>query len=200
MTGGVPITLASASVARRALLAGAGVAADAVASGVDEDAAKAALLAADASPRHVAEVLAAAKAEAVSRTRPGLVIGADQTLDLDGALLDKAADLEEAKARVLSLRGQPHRLHAAIAVAEAGVVVWTHVETATLHVRDFSDAWLDAYVAAEGEALLGSVGCYRLEGFGVQLFDRIDGDYFTILGLPLPPLLGWLRGRGALDS
>jgi septum formation protein len=128
----------------------------------------------------------------------GLVIGADQTLDLDGRLYDKAADLAAARSRLLELRGRTHQLHSAVAVAEAGRPVWAQTVSATLTMRDFSEAFLDDYLAREGAAALGSVGCYRLEGLGVQLFADIDGDYFTILGLPLMGLLELLRARGVI--
>lgn len=192
------LILASKSTARRAVLAGAGVPFEAEASGVDEDAAKARLLAAGADPRAVAEALAEEKAVAVSRNRAELVLGADQTLELDGRLYDKAETIDEARDRLKALRGRPHRLHSAMVVAEGGAVVWRETVSATLTMRDFSDAFLEAYLAAEGEHALGSVGCYRLEGSGVQLFADIEGDYFTILGLPLMGLLDLLRRRGVL--
>jgi len=194
----VSLILASKSTARRAVLAGAGVPFEAEASGVDEDAAKARLLAAGADPRAVAEALAEEKAVAVSRNRAELVLGADQTLELDGRLYDKAETIDEARDRLKALRGRPHRLHSAMVVAEGGAVVWRETVSATLTMRDFSDAFLEAYLAAEGEHALGSVGCYRLEGSGVQLFADIEGDYFTILGLPLMGLLDLLRRRGVL--
>lgn len=194
-----PVILASTSSSRRMLLEGAGVSFTAQSSGVDEDAAKAGLLAEGAGPKHVAEVLAGLKAMAVSQRAPGLVIGADQTLELEGQLVDKAADLDEARGRLKAMRGRKHHLHSAVVVASGGRPVWETVQTATLHVRDFSDAFLDAYLGQAGDKVLGSVGCYQLEGLGVQLFDRIEGDYFTILGLPLLGLLDFLRDQGALD-
>ena len=190
------LVLASKSVTRRAVLDGAGVAYEAVGSGVDEDVAKQALLARRATPRQIAEALAEDKALAVSVGRPELVIGADQTLEFQGALYDKAETLEAARARLKMLRGKPHMLHSAVVVAERGAVVWRETQSATLKMRDFSDAFLEDYLATEGEAALGSVGCYRLEGLGVQLFSKIEGDYFTILGLPLMGLLDLLRRRG----
>jgi septum formation protein len=193
-----PVVLASTSTARRAVLEGAGVPFEAARSGVDEDAAKAELLAGGAGPRAVAEALAQRKAVAVSQERPGLVIGADQTLELDGRLYDKAADLEAARSRLRELRGRAHQLHSAVAVAEGGRPIWAETVSATLTMRDFSDAFIEDYLAAEGAAALGSVGCYRLEGPGVQLFSQIDGDYFTILGLPLMGLMELLRARGVL--
>ena len=192
------VVLASTSASRAAVLTGAGVPFTAKAPGVDEDAAKAALLGEGAGPREVADALAELKAIRVSARNDALVIGADQTLDLDGTLFDKAASLEEARERLLALRGRPHRLHAAVVVAQGGAPIWREVQTSTLWMRPFTDDFLDDYLAREGEALLGSVGCYRLEGLGAQLFSRIDGDYFAVLGLPLFGLLDLLRRHGAL--
>jgi len=197
---GPPLILASTSSARRAVLEGAGVPFEAVRSGVDEDATKAALLAGGAGPKAIAEALAAEKALAVSTARAGLVIGADQTLELDGRLYDKVETPAAARARLAELRGRVHLLHSAVAIAEDGRTVWAETVTATLAMRVFSDAFLNDYLAREGDAALGSVGCYRLEGMGVQLFEAIDGDYFTILGLPLMGLLELLRARGVLRA
>ncbi|WP_293907537.1 Maf family protein [Phenylobacterium sp.] len=194
------LILASKSAARRAVLAGAGVPHEAVVPGVDEDAVKAGLLAEGAGPREVADALAELKAIKVSRSRPGLVIGADQTLDLDGQLYDKAETVAAARERLRILRGKTHKLHSAVVVARDGAPIWREVATASLTMRDFSDAFLDHYLATEGEAALGSVGCYRLEGPGAQLFSRIEGDYFAILGLPLLGLLDLLRRHGELAA
>ncbi|HJV42483.1 Maf family protein [Caulobacter sp.] len=195
-----PVTLASKSATRQMILKNAGVAFEAVSPGVDEDAAKAALLAEGVPPRDIADALAEMKAVKVSAKRPGLVIGADQTLDLRGKLIDKVDTLDEARARLLELRGQVHKLHSAVVVARDGQPIWRIVETAKLSVRPFSEAWLDQYIERRGEALLWSVGCYELESEGVQLFDQVDGDYFAILGLPLVGLLDFLRLHGALAS
>lgn len=192
------VVLASQSKARRALLAGAGVAHEAVSALLDEEAAKAELEAKELSPHDLAEALAAAKAIETSRAVQGLVIGADQTLDFHGDTIGKAASVDEARERLQALRGHHHRLHSAVAVARGGELLWADVQTATLKMRDFSDDFLEAYLARNGEAALSSVGCYQLEGEGVQLFERIDGEYFTILGLPLPPLLEFLREQGVL--
>ncbi len=194
------VILASASAARAAMLRSAGVAVTTAPSGIDEAALKASLLAETATPREIADALAEAKAVKVSGRRDGLVIGADTTLDLDGALYDKPLSLEDAEAHLRAFRGRTHRLHSAAVIAEAGRPVWRRVETASLSVRDFSEDFLHAYMAAEGEAVLSSVGCYRLEGLGAQLFSRIEGDYFTILGLPLLAVLDYLRTRGVLSS
>lgn len=192
--------LASQSAARRAVLVGAGIPFEATVAGVDEDAAKTMLLAHGASPKDVAEALAEQKALAVSRSRAGLVIGADQTLDLAGQLYDKAETVDQARARLQLLRGRTHELHSAVVGAEGNVVVWRETVSARLTMRDFSDGFLDAYLAEEGAAALGSVGCYRLEGLGAQLFSRIEGDYFAILGLPLMGLLDLLRSRGEIGA
>ena len=195
-----PVVLASTSASRAAVLRGAGVPFEAVSPGVDEDAAKASLLAEGAGPREVADALAELKAVRVSGRRDGLVIGADQTLDLDGALIDKPASLDQARERLKALRGRMHRLHAGVVVARSGEPIWREVQTSTLWVRPFSDAFLEDYLAQEGESVLKSVGCYRLEGLGAQLFSRIQGDYFGILGLPLLGLLDLLRRHGALPE
>lgn len=193
-----PLVLASKSAARSALLAGAGLAFDTAAPGVDEEAAKAALVADGAGPREIADALAEMKALKVSRRRPeALTIGADQTLDLEGQLIDKAPDLATARVRLRQLRGRTHVLHAAVVVALGGQPIWRELKSARLKMRDFSDAYLDAYLAREGTHILGSVGCYRMEGEGIQLFERVDGDHFTILGLPLLGLLDLLRRYGA---
>lgn len=194
-----PVVLASKSPSRQALLKAAGVAFEAVGSGVDEDAAKGRLLQQGDGPREIAEHLAEAKAVAVSKTRPdAIVIGADQTLELDGVLFDKAETPAEARARLQQLRGKAHQLHSAVAAARNGSIVWRHLDSSRLRMRDASDGFIDAYLDRHGQALLGSVGCYQLENDGVQLFDQIDGDYFAILGLPLTPLLNLLRDNGAL--
>jgi septum formation protein len=194
------IVLASQSAARRAVLTGAGVPFEPTVAGVDEDAVKASLLAEGAGPREVADALAELKAIRVSAKRPELVIGADQTLDLEGRLYDKVENLPAARERLKGLRGRAHRLHSAVVVAKDGAPIWREVVTARLTMRDFSDAFLDDYLAREGEAALGSVGCYRLEGPGAQLFSRIEGDYFAILGLPLLGLMELLRRHGVLPA
>ncbi|QUD86654.1 Maf family protein [Phenylobacterium montanum] len=195
-----PVVLASQSQSRAALLSAAGVVFSKVSSGVDEDAIKQRMLAECAGPKAIAEALGEAKAVAVSNKTTGLVIGADQTLDLAGELFDKAANVDEARQRLVAMRGRTHQLHGGLVVAEEGRVVWRHAESSTLTMRDFSDAFLDAYLARHGQAVLSSVGCYHLEGAGAQLFERIEGDYFAILGLPLLPLLAFLREQGAIAS
>ncbi|WP_296816327.1 Maf family protein [Brevundimonas sp.] len=195
------LVLASRSAARRAMLEAAGVSADLDPADVDEAALKDRLLAGGRSPLQVAEALAAEKALAVSRRAPGrLVLGADQTLDQDGVLFDKAPDLSEAAERLRGFSGREHRLHSAAAIALDGDLIWTAVDTARLKVRNLSEDFIQAYVARNQEAALSSVGGYWLEAEGAQLFERVEGDYFTVLGLPLLSLLGFLRERGALPS
>lgn len=194
------LILASKSAARQSLLRGAGVLFEAMGAALDEDDVKDDLAAHGLDPKAMALALAQAKAVETSRVVEGLVIGADQTLDLGGELVGKAPDLGAARERLRALRGRRHQLHSATAAARDGELLWDDVRTATLTMRDFSDTFLDAYLARNGEAALTSVGCYQLEGEGVQLFEKIDGDYFTILGLPLPPLLRFLREQGVLTS
>jgi septum formation protein len=148
----------------------------------------------------VAETLARAKCEAVSRRIPdAVVIGADQVLALDEELFDKPPDVAAARAQLLRLRGTTHRLLTAVALAQEGRTVWECMETATLTLRSFSPMALDRYLAVAGDRVMRSVGAYEIEGPAIQLFERIEGDYFTILGLPLLPLLAELRARGAID-
>ncbi len=195
------IVLASGSRARREMLAAAGIHFTVQAADVDEPAIRARLLKADASvePKRIAAVLAAAKAEDVSgKIRGSLIIGADQVLALGDELLSKAPNAEAAREALRKLRGRTHELHSAVALAEKGKVTWAHVATARLTMRDFSDAFLDDYLLRAGDRVGQSVGAYELEGLGVQLFDRIEGDYFTILGLPLLPVLAELRVRGII--
>lgn len=189
------LILASKSAARREVLANAGVSFDIQVAGVDEDTLK--VPGVDA--RELAIELAKAKALAVSRQHPdAVVLGADQTLAFDGGLVSKAPDLAHAKARLASMRGKPHQLHSGVALARSGEIIWAGADTAHMIVRDFSDAFLEAYIEAEGEALLHCVGSYRLEGMGAQLFEKVDGDYFTVLGMPLWLVLDRLRDAGVL--
>jgi septum formation protein len=192
------VVLASTSAIRQAVLRGAGVQFEAVSPGVDEATIKQSLLAEGVSPRDVADALAEAKAVKVSRKRAGLVIGADQTMDLDGELYDKVDTVDEARERLKLMRGATHKLHCAMVVARDGQPIWREVVTTTLRMRPFSDAYLEDYLQRNSPAILSSVGCYQLEGEGVQLFDRIEGDYFAILGLSLIPLLDILRRHGAV--
>lgn len=193
------LILASKSAARRAMLENAGVPFEVRVAGVDEDAIKA--VSTDLDPAGLAVRLAEAKALAVSRDdETAWVLGSDQTLAFDGGLISKAKSLDAARERLKSMRGRIHHLHSGAVLAVKGEIVWSGVDTVEMRMRDFSDAFLDAYLAAEGEALLACVGSYRLEGMGSQLFAAIDGDYFTVLGLPLWPVLAELRRAGVLSA
>lgn len=195
------LVLASASEIRARVLKSAGVDFDIRPAHVDEDAVKGSLLAAKAPLRDVADALAELKALRVSASQPdALVLGADQVLAFENELVSKCAGLDEARALLGRLRGHTHHLISALVLAKAGGAIWRTVETATLKMRDFSDSFLDDYLAAEGEELLKGVGCYRLEGRGSQLFERVEGDYFTVLGLPLQPLLAALRQHGIVAT
>ena len=194
------IVLASGSASRRALLAGAGVEAESVKPNVDEDAAKAVMRADGLSVRDQAMQLAELKAIKVSRARSGLVIGGDQMLNLDGEAFDKPPTLAAAKQHLQKLSGKSHHLETAIVIAEDGAPVWRFLARPKLTVRTLSVEFIERYVATCGESLLSTVGAYQLEGQGAQIFTQIEGDYFSILGLPLLPLLDYLRVRGVLVS
>lgn len=193
-----PLVLASASRARQSLLQAAGLAVMVDPAEIDEDAIKADRR---GDPAGCAAALAVAKALAVApRHQDVWVIGADQTLDCEGETFDKPRSADEARRQLMRLRGTTHRLHAAAVVTRDGAICWRHVERAELVMRRFSEAFLDNYLAAMGARVVASVGAYELEGLGVQLFERIEGDYFAILGLPLLPLLAFLRSAGAIAS
>ena len=196
------LILASQSASRRAMLAGAGVPHDAMAAAVDEEAMKAGLRAEGVSPRALADALAELKATKLSRRHPGdLVLGCDSTVAFDdGTMIDKAESRDEQRDLLRRLSGTRHRLHSAAVICEGGAPVWRHVDSATLHVRPLGDAFIEAYLDAEWPAIGHCVGGYRIEGPGAQLFARIEGSQFTILGLPLLPLLDYLRIRGVLAS
>jgi septum formation protein len=195
------LILASASAVRARLLRDAQVAFDVVLARVDEDALKQSMLAAGTEPRAIADGLAELKALRVSASHPGrLVLGADQVLVLDQELVSKCESLDRARVLLSRLRGRSHRLISALVLVRDSTAIWRHVEQATLSMRDFSDDFLEDYLAQEGEMLLSGVGCYKLEGRGIQLFERIDGDYFTILGLPLLPLLSVLREQAVIGA
>ena len=193
------VVLASASPARADLLRRAGVEVAVDPGRIDEAAVKASLLAEGAPPRDVADKLAELKALRVgARHETAFVLGADQVLVHRGEILDKPASLDEARAHLRRLRGQRHNLLSAAVVVLQGAPIWRHVGEARLTMRPFSDAFLDGYLRHVGEHALTSVGAYQLEELGAQLFSRVDGDYFTVLGLPLLEVLGFLRARGVL--
>jgi septum formation protein len=192
-----PLVLASKSSARRALLSAAGILIEVQAADIDER--KLETAAASLDPSAIAALLAREKAIAVARHHPGrLVLGADQMLALDGRRFAKPVDREAARAQLRVLSGRTHELHSAIAFVHNAVVVFEHVEIARLTMRGFSDQFLDQYLDAAGSAVIQSVGAYQIEGLGIQLFDRLEGDYFTVLGLPLVAVLEFLRQRECL--
>ncbi|MEW9617312.1 Maf-like protein [Shinella sp. S4-D37] len=196
-----PLILASQSPFRRMLMEDAGLAFETEAAAIDERAVEAALAVHDPTPEAIAAALAVEKALDVARRRPGaLVIGSDQTLSLDGRVFHKPADMAEARTHLQAMSGRTHSLNCGIALVRDGETVWRHVSVAHLTMRPLSHAFLDRHLARVGTRVLASVGAYQLEGEGVQLFERIDGDYFTILGLPLLPLLAKLRDLGAIDA
>lgn len=192
------ISLASGSASRRALLAGAGVNAQTIKPYLDEDAVKFGLRAHGLSIRDQAMRLAELKALKVSSHRPGLVIGGDQMLALGERAFDKPVDMDAARRHLEALSGRTHTLETAIAVAENGQIVWKHLSRPKLTMRPVSDTFITDYLATVGEDVLTTVGGYKLEGSGAQFFSEIEGDYFAILGLPLLPLLDYLRLRGVL--
>jgi septum formation protein len=190
------LILASASRTRRALLDAAGLVFEARAADVDEASLKAQVRSAGGSAAEAALALAHAKAAALNPPADAIVIGADQILVRGDAWFDKPADMQAARAQLLALRGAPHILVTAVVCHTGGAPVWQHVATPRLTMRAFSEAFVDAYLAAEGDAVLGSVGVYRLEGRGMHLFDAIEGEHSAVLGLPMVALLGFLRGCG----
>jgi septum formation protein len=192
------LVLASQSAVRRLLLQSAGIPLDIHPADIDERAIEDRQK--DGAPADIAALLAREKALAVSAALPGrLVVGADQVLALGTQRFNKPPSRAAAADQLKTLRGRTHALHAAVAVARDGKILFAHGDIARLTMRDFSDAFLESYLASAGDSLTASVGAYALESVGVQLFSRIDGDYFTILGLPLIPLLDFLRGEGALQ-
>jgi len=191
-----PLVLASRSSARRALLEAAGIPLELHPADLDERALE---RGASLAPGAVAQFLSREKAAAVSRARPGrLVLAADQVASLGAERFSKPADRAMARAQLSMLSGRSHELHSAITFAQDETVLFEHVEVARLTMRPLSEAFLDAYLDAAGSAVTASVGAYQVEGLGIQLFERIEGDYFTVLGLPLISALDFLRRRGCL--
>lgn len=195
------IILASASLSRRKLLEAAGVEFRSLAAGVDEAAIKRRHDPLKAGFGELASRLASRKALAVAeRHASALVIGADQVLVFDGEAFDKPDNIETARRQLMRLRGQTHNLETAVVCAMGDKVLWSHVEAPRLTMRAFSSDQLESHLAAEGEAVTETVGGYKIEGPAIQLFEAIDGDCFSILGLPLLPLLAFLRGQGAVAA
>lgn len=193
--------LASASTARAELLRGAGIPVEIEPARIDEGEVKASMRAENATAEMVAETLAEMKAARVARRHANaLVIGADQMLVCEDRWYDKPATIDDARRHLQALRGKQHALVSALCVMRNDTRIWHHREYARLTMRPFSDAFLDDYLAASGPEVLESVGAYRLEGLGIQLFSKIEGEYTTILGLPLLPLLDFLRGHGVVTT
>lgn len=197
---GSQLILASASVIRKQILTGAGLEFEVRVGNVDEDEIKQSAIAQNKTLAELATLLALAKAQHITPKQGEFVIGADQLLEMGGDLFDKPKSMAEARTRLLKMRGREHRLIGAVVVLEDGQVPWVHVSTTRLFMRTFSEAFLDTYLRDEGEVLLKSVGAYMFEARGAQLFEWVRGDFYAILGLPLLPLLGHLRARGAVPS
>lgn len=195
-----PVILASGSAIRRKILENAGIEFSVTVKPVDEAAIKSAMLKEGAKPRDIADALAEAKSRRVSQHQPGLVIGADQILVFGGQIFDKPKTIDDARERLKLLRGKTHSLIGGVVVCENGLPVWRHMAETKLTMREFTDAFLESYLELEGESLTKSVGAYRFEGLGAQLFSDVKGDFFSILGLSLLPLLDYLRERGAVPS
>jgi septum formation protein len=183
------------------LLRNAGLDFDVIAARVDEETVRNSMLSEDASPRDIADALAELKATKISAKRPdALVIGCDQVLNLQGRLLSKPSTPEEARAQLGDMRGKRHDLLSAAVICEGGKPIWRHVGVVRMTMRSFSDAYLDGYIARNWESIRHSVGAYKLEEEGVRLFSRVEGDYFTVLGLPLLDLLSYLTLRGDIEQ
>lgn len=194
------LVLASGSAARRRMLEAAGLVFAVELPRVDEEEEKARLRARGVPALEQATGLAEVKALSVSLEQDGLVIGADQMLAVGDEVLDKPRSVEEARTHLERLRGRTHELITAVVVAREGQIIWRCTEIPRLSMREFSDAFLADYLARAGEATLHSVGAYQLEGLGAQLFERVEGDYFSVLGLPLLPLLAFLREQGVAPA
>lgn len=195
------LILASASKIRSELLRNAGLDVESLAARIDEEALRAALEAEGASPRDQADALAELKAEKIARRFPdAVVIGCDQVLDFKGRVFGKPASIDAARAQLQELRGQTHKLLSAVVLYEKGRPVWRHMGEVRLTMREFSPSYLEDYITRQGPVLLETVGGYQLEAEGVRLFSDVHGDYFTVLGLPLMPLLGYLAQRGMIPA
>lgn len=194
------VILASGSAIRRKLMTEAGLDFEVITKPVDEAAIKESMLAESARLRDIADALAEAKSMRVSRIKSGLVIGADQIMVMDNKLFDKPKDMNEARERLKLMRGKTHYLMGAVVICENGNPVWRHMAKTKLTMREFSDEFLEDYLAKEGELVTKSVGAYRFEGLGSQLFSHVEGDFFSILGLSLLPVMDYLRIRGAIVS
>ena len=194
------IILASGSAIRRQIMTDAGIDFQVITKPVDEAAIKDSMLAESARLRDIADALAEAKSMRVSRIHQGLVIGADQIMVMNDQLFDKPKDIEEARERLKLMRGKTHYLMGAVVICENGAPVWRHMAKTKLTMREFSDEFLENYLEAEGDLVTKSVGAYRFEGLGAQLFSHVEGDFFSILGLSLLPVMDYLRIRGAILS
>ena len=194
------IILASGSAIRRKLMTDAGLDFEVIMKPVDEAAIKDSMLSESARLRDIADALAEAKSLRVSRVEGGLVIGADQIMVMDNQLFDKPKTIDEARERLKLMRGKTHYLMGAVVISENGKPVWRHMAKTKLTMRAFSDTFLEDYLEKEGELVTKSVGAYRFEGLGAQLFSYVEGDFFSILGLSLLPVMDYLRTRGAIAS
>lgn len=195
------LVLASTSPFRKAILSNAGLEFETAAAGIDERAAEKPLLETGADAEDIASLLAEAKALDVSARFPGAyVIGGDQTMSMDGEILHKVANFDEARRRLIAMSGKTHQLNAGLAIVRDGQTLWRHMSVINMHMRAYSPEFVGRYLAAAGDTVLKSVGVYQIEGMGIQLIERVDGDYFAVIGLPLLPLLDQLRTLGAIDG
>ena len=196
-----PVVLASGSPFRRKMLEDAGILVEAIPADIDERAVESAIEGSGITPGELAVILAEAKAVDVSQRLPDrLVIGADQTLSLGDEVLHKPRDMEEARRRLLAMSGRVHQLNSGVVIARNGTVLWRHVSVARLTMRELDPAFVGRHLSRVGEKALSSVGAYQIEAEGIQLFEKIEGDHFTIVGLPLLPLLAELRKLGEIDG
>ena len=198
---GSRLVLASGSPFRKALLQAAGIEFETLPADIDERAVEQPVRESGATPDEIATALALAKGRSVSSLRPtDFIIGCDQVMSMDGVLFHKCASLDDARAQLASMRGRTHRLSSGMAIVRNDEVLWSHVSAANMTFRNFSDAFLDGYMDRAGGKVLLSVGAYQYEGLGQQLFEKVEGDYFTIIGLPMLPLLAALRDLGIIHG